>query len=248
MSRHVIDASGILILSLLAVATISEACSPAETNLYEHYTHHEFVFRGTVNNRIGDAGSGQGLYAVVVDEIFKGLPDKGIWGGTIQLVLGETEQCGIGIPKPHQPILVFSNAGDVVRTTCGSRLIWREAEQQEPFLNPTMDDLITLRRMLFPKHRTSIIPDSDSALHQALKAFIPLLGQERLTQFLPLQVTSTQSQGKPSESFWHVQGTRRCPPDETTSCVKGSITADIHPWTGDSIHIFLSSPSQNPAQ
>ena len=49
-------------------------------------------------------------------------------------------------------ILVFMNGGDVVNLTSHSRLIWLEAEQKEANLNPVMDDLVTLRRMLFPKN------------------------------------------------------------------------------------------------
>ena len=50
------------------------------------------------------------------------------------------------------------NDGDVVNVTSHSRLIWREAEQKEAHLNPTMDDLVTLRRMIFRKRKVASLP------------------------------------------------------------------------------------------
>ena len=138
---------------LVALPGIGRACSPAPIGLYEQFSKHSAVFLGTVKERIKEPAPGRGVYTIAVDEAFKGLTDKGKRGDEIEVTLSENEQCGLGRPDKNSRILVFMNGGDVVNLTSHSRLIWLEAEQKEANLNPVMDDLVTLRRMLFPRNQ-----------------------------------------------------------------------------------------------
>ena len=80
------------------------------------------------------------------------------------MILSEHEPWAVGTPKENGTILVFMNDGDVINVTSHSWFIWREAEQTDAHLNPVMDDLVVLRRMLFPKNQGGIVPDEDTAL------------------------------------------------------------------------------------
>jgi hypothetical protein len=223
---------------LVALPNIGQACSPAEVSLYEQFGRHSKVFLGTVRERIKDAAPGQGVYSIFVDEAFKGLPDKGKWSGVMDVTLSENEQCGLGKPEKNGRILVFMNDSDVVNVTSHSRLIWQEAKQKEAYLNPTMDDLVTLRRMLFPKNQSGIVPDEDTALHQALKALIAVFGRVEVSIRMPFKVTYLAEQPNTDERVWRIESTGNCPNKKTEHCGRGTYRAEVNRWTGDVVRVF----------
>ncbi len=220
---------------LATLPGIGQACSLADVSLYEQFGTHSKVFLGTVKERIKDAASGQGLYTIFVDEIFKGLSDKD--KQEMVVTLSETEQCGLGKAEKNGRILVFMNDGDVVNTTSHSLLIWREAEQKEAHLNPVMDDLVTLRRMLFPKHQGGIVPDEDTALHQALKVLIAAFGRTEISSNMPFKVTY-RADRPTSQHVWRIEGTPACPDKKTQHCRLRRYGAEVDRWSGDVVRVF----------
>ena len=220
---------------LVALPGMGQACSPAFVNLYEQFTKHNHVFLGTVKERIKDAAPGRGVYAIFVDEAFKGALDKGTAGTQVEVTLSESEQCGLGRPKNDDRILIFMNDGDVVNTTSHSRLIWLEAAQREANLNPVMDDLLTLRRMLFPKNQKGVVPDESAALHQALKVLIPVLGRENVRKQMPFKVTYLANKPNSDDRVWRIEGTPNCPKGKDHCRVRG---ADVNRWSGDVVRVF----------
>ena len=225
---------------LVALPGSGQACSPDMTSLYEQFNRHSTVFLGTVKERVRDSGPGRGAYTVLVDEVFKSLPDKADRSREIEVTLSETEQCGLGTPKRNARILVFMNDGDVVRVTSHSRLIWREAEQKQAQLNPVMDDLVTLRRMLFPKNPSGIVPDEDTALHQALKVLIAVFGQAKVSEQMPFKVTYLSNERSSDQRVWRVEGSRTCP-QKTEPCRKAGFSVDVNRWTGDVVRVSSGS-------
>jgi hypothetical protein len=223
---------------LVALPKMVQACSPAEVSLYEQFTNHSKVFLGTVRGKIKTPAPGQGVYTVFVHEAFKGLPGKGKWGGEIHVTLSENEQCGLGVPKKNGKILVFMNDGDVVNVTSHSWLIWREAEQSEASINPVMDDLVTLRRMLFPKNQEGIVPDEDAAIHQALKVLIPVFGRTEVSKQMPFKATYVANGAKNDDRVWRVEGTPNCAGNKSGRCRTGPYTADVDRWSGDVVRVF----------
>jgi len=213
---------------LVALPGIGQACSPAMTSLYEQFNRHSAVFLGTVNERVRELAPGRGVYTIGVDEVFKSMPDKLGQGREIEVTLSESEQCGLGAPKKNARILVFMNDGDVINVTSHSRLIWPEAEQKQAHLNPVMDDLVTLRRMLFPKNQNGIVPDADTALHQALKALISVFGQARVSEQMPLKVTYLSNELNSEQRVWRIEGSRG----------KNRYGADVNRWSGDVVRVF----------
>lgn len=205
------------------------------TNLYEQFNRHSTVFLGTVRERIQAPVSGRGRYTVLVDEVFNGAPDKASQGREIVITLSENEQCGLGTPKRNAKILVFMNDGDVVNMTSHSRLIWPEAEQKEAHLNPVMDDLVTLRRMLFPKNQNGVVPDEETALHQALKVLISVYGQAKVSEQMPFKATYLSGKRNSEERVWRVEGSRKCP-KRVERC--GSYAADVNRWSGDVVRVY----------
>ena len=214
---------------LVTLPDIGWACSPAQVSLYEQFSKHSRVFLGTVRERIKESAPGQGVYTVLVDEAFKGPSDKGKPGGEIAVTLSESEQCGLGRPKKGGRILIFMNDGDVVNVTSHSRLIWQEAEQKEANLNPVMNDLVTLRRMLFPKSQDGVVPDEDTALHQALKVLIPVFGRAKVSKQMPFKVTYFANKPNSDDRVWRVEGSN------------GSFGADVNRWSGDVVRVFSSN-------
>ena len=210
---------------LIALPDTGQACSPAQVSLYEQFSKHNRVFLGTVKERIKEPVPGQGVYTIFVDEAFKGVPDKGKGSGEIEVTLSESEQCGLGRPKKNSRILVFMNDGDVVNLTSHSRLVWLEAEQKEANLNPVMDDLVTLRRMLFPKSQKGIVPDGDTALHQALKALIPVFGQAKVSQQMPFKATYLANKPNSEDRVWRVEGTRNCPNSKAETVARADMVS-----------------------
>ena len=222
---------------LIALPDTGRACSLAEVSLYEQFSKHSRVFLGTVKERIKEPVPGQGVYKIFVDEAFKGLPDKSKGSGEIEVTLSENEQCGLGKPKKNGRILIFMNEGDVVNTTSHSRLIWLEAEQKEANLNPVMDDLVTLRQMLFPKNQRGIVPDEDTALHQALKVLIPVFGRAEVSKQMPFKTTYLANAPNSDERVWRIKGTPNCPSKKTKPCT-GSYGADVNRWSGHVVRVF----------
>ena len=223
---------------LVALPDTLRACSLAQVSLYEQFSNHSRVFLGTVKERIKEPVPGQGVYTIVVDEAFKGLPDKGKGRGEIEVRLSESEQCGLGRPKKNGRILIFMNEGDVVNATSHSRLIWLEAEQKEANLNPVMDDLVTLRRMLFPKNQEGIAPDEETALHQALKVLIPVFGRAEVSKQMPYKTTFLSNRPTSDDRVWRIKGTPNCENKKTEHCRKGSYGADENKWSGHVVRVF----------
>jgi hypothetical protein len=221
---------------LATLPDIGQACSLADVSLYEQFGTHSKVFLGKVTGRIKDAASGQGLYTIFVDEIFKGLSDND--KREMVVTLSETEQCGLGKPEKNGRILVFMNDGDVVNTTSHSWLIWREAEQTEAHLNPVMDDLVTLRQMLFPKHKGGVVPDEDTALHQALKALIAVFGRTEVSSNMPFTVTYLEERPTAEERVWRIEGTPACPDKKTQHCRLRRYGAEVDRWSGHVVRVF----------
>jgi len=227
-------------LVLVALPGLGQACSPASTSLYEQFSKHRTVFLGTVRERIREPAPGRGVYKIVVDESFKGLADKGTPGGEIEVTLSENEQCGLGRANKNSRILVFMNDGDVVNVTSHSRLIWLEAEQKDANLNPIMDDLVTLRRMLFPKNHKGVVPDNDTALHQALKVLIPVFGRANVSKQMPFKATYFANKPNSDDRVWRVEGTGNCPSPATERCRNGRYVVDVNRWSGEVVRVLTS--------
>lgn len=225
-------------VSFIALPASGLACSPAGVSLYEQFNKHSRVFLGTVGERIKEPTSGQGVYTILVDEVFKGMPDKSNRGAEIEVTLNESGQCGLGKPKKNGRILVFMNDGDVVSVTSHSRLIWLESEQKEAHLNPVMDDLVTLRRMLFPRNQKGIVPDDDTALHQALKVLIAVFGRANVSKQMPFKATYFANKPNSDDRVWRIEGT--CPNKKAEHCRNGSYGADVNRWSGDVVRVFPS--------
>jgi hypothetical protein len=223
---------------LVTLAGRGLACSPGEVSLYEPFSKHSKVFLGSVRERTKDAASGQGIYTIFVDEVFKGVPNQSKGGSKIAVILSENEQCAVGTPKETGKILVFMNDGDVVNATSHSSLIWREAEQTETHLNPVMDDLVILRRMLFPKHQGGVVPDEDTALHLALKALIPVFGRVEVSKHIPFKVTYLADKLHSEDRVWRVVGTPNRQNNKSSHCRSGNFGAEINRWTGDIVRVF----------
>jgi hypothetical protein len=175
---------------------------------------------------------------IVVDEAFMGLPAGGHGPGELEVTLSESEQCGLGKAARNGRILVFMNDGDVVNLTSGSRLVWREAEQKEPHLNPVMDDLVTLRRMLFSKHPEGIVPDEDTALHQALKVLIPVLGRSEVRRQMPFKATYLADAPDPDGRVWRVEAAPDCRSRKADPCRDGGHVVELNRWSGDAVRVY----------
>lgn len=224
------------VMLLISVPGVVHACSPAMTSLYEQFSRHTTVFLGTVGERVRAPAAGRGTYQIAVNEVFKSAPDKAIQGREIEITVSESEQCGLGVPKKNARILVFMNDGDVVNVTSHSRLIWAEAEQKEAHLNPMMDDLVTLRRMLFPKNQSGIAPDEETALHQALKVLVSVFGQAKVSEQMPFKVTYLSNKPSSEQRVWRVQGSAKCP--KGIEPCRGSYGAEVNRWSGDVVRVF----------
>ena len=223
---------------LVAAPGAVQACSLAMVSLHEQFDKHSKVFLGTVRERLREPAPGQAMYSISVDEAFKGLPGKGQGAGELELRLSESEQCGLGKAPKNGRILVFMNDGDVVNSTSGSRLVWREAEQKEAHLNPVMDDLVTLRRMLSPGNREGIVPDEDTALHQALKVLIALHGRADVARQMPFKATYLANSPDPDGRVWRIEGTPACRDAKAKACGEGGYGVEVNRWSGDVVRVF----------
>jgi hypothetical protein len=224
-------------LLLVALPGTGHACSPAPLGLHEQFGRHAQVFLGTVRHRVREAAPGQAVYRIFVDEAFKGLPDKGRWPGELEVTLSESEQCGLGRAAKNARILVFMNEGDVVNQTSGSRLVWREAEQKEAHLNPVMDDLVTLRRLLLPTNPAGVVPDEDAALHQALKILLPVLGRAEVARQMPFQATYLADAPDPDGRVWRVEAAPECRSRKPDPCREGGHVVEVNRWSGDVVRV-----------
>ncbi|MEO5880989.1 MAG: hypothetical protein ABIQ06_01100 [Caldimonas sp.] len=216
----------------LCGATAALACSPLpDASLYKSYTEHAKVFAGTVQR---ESALGRNTYDIRVDETFKGVPESDTPGASIPVTFNIAGQCGFDAPKQGSRVLVFMNDGDVVSSTSGSRFIWSESEQSEANLNPSLDDLVVLRRVL--GLRLPVVPDEETAVHLAMKAMIPVFGKDAVGKNMPYRASFRGEASRPAERGWHVQGTRRC--DRASTPCKGRVLrAVIDRWSGDLVRI-----------
>ena len=227
-----------MFLSLLFGSTgIAQACSLAPISLFDQYSKKDKVFIGIVKERLRDAAAGQGVYRLAVRESFKGMTDKGKVVGGYEATIGENAQCGLGKPETGSKILVFMNDGDVVLTTSGSRLVWDEMTQPKAFLNPVMDQVIALRRMLSAAAASPIVPDAATAHHQALKVLLAVFGQATVDKNMPFQIKFLDDKESADERVWFVEGTFRCEHRPKGHCVGGVLSAKVNKWTGDVVSV-----------
>jgi len=126
------------------------------------------------------------------------------------------------------------NDGDVVSSTSGSRFIWSESGQSEANLNPSLDDLVLLRRML--GFRSPVVPDEETAVHLAMKAMIPVFGKDAVSRNMPFRASFLGDGPLPAERVWQVEGTRHC--DQASRRCRGRVLgATLDKWTGDLIRV-----------
>lgn len=232
-----------LMIGLLVMAGHAAlACSLMPRSLYEKYQASDKVFLGTIKQRLQDAAKGQGVYRIAVTEAFKGVPDKGKLGGELEATISEREQCGLGAGKPGDVILAFMRDGKVVSTTDGSFLVWQETAETGANLNPVIDDIIALRRMLYPLRDgevpVGIVPDEASAKHIALQAMVPVFGKEMVTKNQPFKAMQPKSELKNYDGVdWVVEGTLNCPKAANT-CRGGVLRAEINRWNGQVVRVM----------
>ena len=209
-------------LCSLMVAADARACSFIRASMQARYSKHAKVFLGTIQDK---SAAHKNAYNIRVDESFKGIPEKGKSGGIISVLLSIREQCGFDEPKKGTKFLIFMNDGDVVSQTSGSMYIWPEAEQAEAHLNPMMDDVVLLRRMLFGDDAPKpVVPDAETAVHLAMKAMIPLFGREAVTRNKPFKAVFMEDKPNYEDRVWRVEGA-------------GTLSADINKWTGDVVRL-----------
>lgn len=220
-----------IVLIGLCGVTAAFACSPPPTSMYKNYTEHAKVFLGTVQQK---SALGEDTYDVRVDEAFKGFPDENKLSASIPVAFNIRGQCGFDAPKPGSRVLVFMNDGDVVSSASGSSFIWREAEQSEAHLNPVLDNIVILRRML--GFRWSAVPDEETAVHLAMKAMIPVFGKEAVSKNKPYSARFQGDKPTIEERVWHVEGTLHCD-DSSKRCRGRVLRASINKWTGDLIRV-----------
>lgn len=226
----------IMLLALAMLGNVSvQACSLAPVSLYEQYSKKDKVFIGIVKERLRDAEAGYGVYRMAVREAFKGLPERGKWGGEIEATIGENAQCGLGKPEVGSKILVFMNDGDPILTVSGSRLVWDEMTQPKAFLNPVMDQVVTLRRMIGAA--TPVVPDAATAHHQALKILLSVFGKATVDKNMPFQVKFLDDKATVEERVWLVEGSFQCERRPKGHCVGGVLSAKVNKWTGDVVSV-----------
>lgn len=222
----------VLPLALTLLASASHACSLAPASLYEQYSKKDKVFVGIVKERLRDGEAGYGVYRMAVREAFKGMGEKGKTAGEVTVTIGENAQCGLGKPEAESKILVFMNDGESLLTSSGSRLVWDEMTQPKAFLNPVLDQIVTLRRMLSAGTASPIVPDAATAHHQALKVLLPVFGQATVDKNMPFEITFLDDKASADERVWLVEGTFRCKHTPKGHCVGGVLSAKINKWTG----------------
>jgi hypothetical protein len=159
----------------LSYAPAAWACSPPEKNLHTRFTESEQVFLATVEGTTKAAQVDS--YDLKIQELFKAKPETLHVGAIVSARFNTRGQCGVGELKKGTRILVMMNDGEIL-SSMRAMPIWLETEQAEAFLNPMFDELILLRRMLFPVHVAGATPDEDTAIHIATKALIALVGPE----------------------------------------------------------------------
>ena len=222
----------------LLVAADVRACSFIHASMYARYSKHAKVFLGTIQDK---SAAHKDAYDIRIDESFKGIPGKEKPGGIVSVRLSTREQCGFDEPKKGTRFLIFMNDGDVVSQTSGSMFIWQEAEQAEAYLNPVMDDVVLLRRMLSGEGVPSAIaPDVETAIHLAMKAMIPMFGREAVTKNKPFKTVFMEDRPNYEEMVWRVEGSYHCPQESAGHCAGGTLSVDINKWTGDVVRVVSS--------
>lgn len=232
----------LLLVGLLVFASQSViACSLRPRSLYEKYNASDKVFVGIIKQRLKDAAEGQGVYRIAVTEAFKGLPAKGKWGGELEATISEREQCGLGAAKPDDTILVFMRDDKAISTTDGSFLVWQETSDTGANLNPVMDTIIALRRMLYPLRDgvapLGIVPDEATAKHMAMQAMLPVFGKDAIVNNQPFKAIQPKKEPKNYDGVdWVVEGTLQCPA-ATKLCQGSVLRAEINRWNGQVVRI-----------
>ncbi len=230
MRRHVLTALWGSACCLLP-ATDARACSFRPMSMHAKYDKHAKIFLGAVQ---GKSATQKDAYNFRVEEAFKGIPEKSKFSGIVSVMLNIRGQCGFDEPKKDAKFLIYMNDGDVVSQPSGSMFIWPEAEQVEAYLNPMMDELVLLRRMLSGEGvPIGIVPDADTAIHLAMKAMIPVFGSEAVKKNKPFKAVFMENNPKHEERVWRVEGSFHCPQESTGHCMGGVLRADINKWTGD---------------
>ncbi len=219
-------------LAALAVvvgsAPDAQACSPATASILQHYESKAKVFVGTVRRGLAE----EGVFELSVDESFKGLSPQEKRAGLVEVSFSRS-QCGFQ-PKLGQRFLVYMNDGDRVSQGSGSMYIWRESEQAEAHLNPMIDELLVLRRMLvLGKAHIVPVPDEETAVHLAMKALIPVYGMAAVSQSKPF-VAKFHKRG--ASSRWRVEGKNACNAKSEKAC-RGTLVVEVDKWTGDVVRV-----------
>lgn len=210
------------------------ACSLPPSSLYEKFNVHERVFLGTIE---GESITDKNTYALRVDEFFKWNAKRKTKIENIAVAFSIREQCGFDVLKKGDRVLIFMNRSDVVSTISGSRFIWRESDQSVAALNPVLDDIILLRRML-SQQSAAVVPDEETAVHLAMKAMIPVFGKEAVAKNKPYKAVFLGDKPTYEERVWHVKGTRFCE-DKSKNCVGWEVLgAEIDKWSGEVTRVF----------
>lgn len=234
----------VLMLSFLAALAVmvgsvphAQACRPAPASILQHYESKAKVFVGTVRRGLAE----EGVFELSVDESFKGLSPQEKRAGLVQVSFAKT-MCGFQ-PKLGERFLVFMNDGDRVNQGSGSMYIWRESEQADAHLNPMIDKLLVLRRMLrFGKDpRIVPVPDEETAVHLAMKALIPVYGAAAVAQSKPFVAKFNERGSSPQERRWRVEGKKSCKSRSKKAC-GGTFVVEIDKWTGDVLEISALTP------
>ena len=204
------------------------ACSPETISLHERFDRKARVFVGVAERALDDAGT----WELRVEEAFKGFPLLPAGGVKLPVAFALRTQCGFDAPKPGDRFLVFLDEGERLSHAGGSMGIWRERDQAEAHLNPVLDQLVLLRRMLLfgSNPLVVVVPDAETAEHLAVQALLPVFGKALVSQNKPFRTRLLER--KPSdEPVWEVVGTPRCE-GKPADC-PGPLTVELRKVSGE---------------
>jgi hypothetical protein len=91
-----------------------------------------------------------------------------------------------------------------------------------------------------PKNEKGIVPDDDTALHQALKVLIPVFGRANVSKQMPFEATYFANKPNSDDRVWRIEGTRNCPNSKAEHCRKGRYSVDVNRWSGDVVRVFTT--------
>lgn len=223
------------------VSQEAAACSFLPQSMLEKYTNNSTIFLGTVLDHPPKCGAScKDTYVIDIDEAFKFPNQKNLWPTgqlsenehtTIEVPFNINGQCGFGPLKVGDKVLIFMNDGDTVSSPSGSWVIWPENKQTKAFLNPVWNDVLLIRAML----NRIPVPDADTAIHLALKAMIPVLGQDEVSKHMPFKATLMKN-AKPLP-VWKVEGTyvqcAKVSGTENLPCPSGTLSASVNQFSGE---------------